>query len=116
MVLRREACAASGLPESAGLRRTHSGRTCARRLAANRSPPPTPTPHGTRDRRAHAGPGPGARGACASATSTGLVVGLGEITTQTYVDFQAIVRDTVRDIGYTRADYGFDYLTCGTLV
>ena len=34
----------------------------------------------------------------------------------TYVDFQAIVRDTVRDIGYTHADYGFDYLTCGTLV
>ena len=41
---------------------------------------------------------------------------LGEISTSTYVDFQAIVRDTVRDIGYTRADYGFDYLTCGTLV
>ena len=41
---------------------------------------------------------------------------LGEITTHTYVDFQAIVRDTVRDIGYTRADYGFDYQTCGTLV
>ena len=41
---------------------------------------------------------------------------LGEISTDTYVDFQAIVRDTVRDIGYTRADYGFDYLTCGTLV
>ena len=41
---------------------------------------------------------------------------LGEISTTTYVDFQAIVRDTVRDIGYTRADYGFDYQTCGTLV
>ena len=41
---------------------------------------------------------------------------LGEITTTTYVDFQAVVRDTVRDIGYTRADYGFDYQTCGTLV
>ena len=41
---------------------------------------------------------------------------LGEITTDTYIDFQAIVRDTVRDIGYTRADYGFDYQTCGTLV
>jgi S-adenosylmethionine synthetase len=41
---------------------------------------------------------------------------LGEISTSIYVDFQAIVRDTVRDIGYTRADYGFDYLTCGTLV
>ena len=34
----------------------------------------------------------------------------------TYVDFQTVVRDTVRDIGYTKAEYGFDYLTCGTLV
>ena len=41
---------------------------------------------------------------------------LGEISTTTYIDFQSIVRETVRDIGYTRADYGFDYLTCGTLV
>jgi S-adenosylmethionine synthetase len=41
---------------------------------------------------------------------------LGEISTTTYVDFQSVVRDTVRQIGYTRADYGFDYLTCGTLV
>ena len=57
-----------------------------------------------------------ARVACETATTTGLVVVLGEITTSTYVDFQAIVRDTVREIGYTRADYGFDYLTCGTLV
>ncbi len=59
---------------------------------------------------------PAARVACETATTTGLVLVLGEISTQTYVDFQAIVRDTVRDIGYTRADYGFDYLTCGTLV
>jgi S-adenosylmethionine synthetase len=58
----------------------------------------------------------GARVACETATTTGLVMVLGEITTSTYVDFQAVVRDTVRDIGYTRADYGFDYLTCGTLV
>jgi S-adenosylmethionine synthetase len=57
-----------------------------------------------------------ARVACETATTTGLVLVLGEITTSTYVDFQAVVRDTVRDIGYTRADYGFDYLTCGTLV
>jgi S-adenosylmethionine synthetase len=57
-----------------------------------------------------------ARVACETATTTGLVLVLGEITTKTYVDFQSIVRDTVRDIGYTRADYGFDYLTCGTLV
>ena len=54
--------------------------------------------------------------ACEAATTTGLVMVLGEISTSTYVDFQAVVRDTVRDIGYTRADYGFDYLTCGTLV
>jgi S-adenosylmethionine synthetase len=57
-----------------------------------------------------------ARVACETATTTGLVLVLGEISTSTYVDFQAIVRDTVRDIGYTRAEYGFDYLTCGTLV
>src|SRR5215213_4383620 len=59
---------------------------------------------------------PHARVACETATTTGLVLVLGEITTHTYIDFQAIVRDTVRDIGYTRADYGFDYQTCGTLV
>ena len=59
---------------------------------------------------------PNARVACETATTTGLVVVLGEISTDTYVDFQQVVRDTVRDIGYTRADYGFDYQTCGTLV
>ncbi len=59
---------------------------------------------------------PDARVACETATTTGLVMVLGEISTSTYVDFQAIVRDTVCDIGYTHADYGFDYLTCGTLV
>jgi S-adenosylmethionine synthetase len=59
---------------------------------------------------------PDARVACETATTTGLVIVLGEITTTTYVDFQAVVRDTVRDIGYTRADYGFDYQTCGALV
>jgi S-adenosylmethionine synthetase len=59
---------------------------------------------------------PAARVACETATTTGLVLVLGEITTTTYIDFQAVVRDTVRDIGYTRADYGFDYQTCGTLV
>ena len=59
---------------------------------------------------------PDARVACETATTTGLVLVLGEITTDTYVDFQSVVRDTVRDIGYTRADYGFDYQTCGTLV
>jgi S-adenosylmethionine synthetase len=59
---------------------------------------------------------PNARVACETATTTGLVLVLGEITTKTYIDFQSIVRDTVRDIGYTKAEYGFDYQTCGTLV
>jgi S-adenosylmethionine synthetase len=59
---------------------------------------------------------PFARVACETATTTGLVLVLGEISTKIYVDLQAVVRDTVRDIGYTRAEYGFDYLTCGTLV
>jgi S-adenosylmethionine synthetase len=59
---------------------------------------------------------PEARVACETATTTGLVIVLGEITTKTYVDFQQVVRDTVRDIGYTRSDYGFDYETCGTLI
>src|SRR6187401_198015 len=59
---------------------------------------------------------PNARVACETATTTGLVMVLGEITTEIYVDFQTVVRDTVKAIGYTRADYGFDYLTCGTLV
>jgi S-adenosylmethionine synthetase len=59
---------------------------------------------------------PDARVACETATTTGLVIVLGEITTSTYIDFQAVVRETVREIGYTKADYGFDYQTCGALV
>jgi S-adenosylmethionine synthetase len=60
---------------------------------------------------------PEARVACESATTTGLVIVLGEISTRAeYVDVPSIVRETVRDIGYTKAEYGFDYLTCGTLV
>ncbi len=59
---------------------------------------------------------PVARVACETATTTGLVIVLGEISTTTYIDFQAVVRETVREIGYTRADYGFDYETCGTMV
>jgi S-adenosylmethionine synthetase len=59
---------------------------------------------------------PDARVACETATTTGLVIVLGEITTSTYVDFQAVVRNTVREIGYTRSDFGFDYETCGTLI
>jgi S-adenosylmethionine synthetase len=57
-----------------------------------------------------------ARVACETATTTGLVLVFGEITTSTYIEFQNVVRDTVRDIGYTSADYGFDYQTCGTIV
>ncbi|HEY7065563.1 MAG TPA: methionine adenosyltransferase [Chloroflexota bacterium] len=48
--------------------------------------------------------------------TTGTVIVGGEITTQTYVDMQKLVREVVRDIGYTRAKYGFDYETCGVLV
>jgi len=60
---------------------------------------------------------PEARVACESATTTGLVMVLGEISTKAdFVDVPTIVRETVRDIGYTKAEYGFDYLTCGTLV
>jgi S-adenosylmethionine synthetase len=59
---------------------------------------------------------PAARVACEAATTTGTVLVLGEITTTTYVEFQNVVRDTIREIGYTDARYGFDYRTCGTLV
>jgi S-adenosylmethionine synthetase len=60
---------------------------------------------------------PYARVACETATTTGLVMVLGEISTEAeYIDVPTIVRDVVKDIGYTKADYGFDYLTCGTLV
>ncbi len=59
---------------------------------------------------------PMARVACETATTTGTVIVLGEITTTTYVDFQAVIRETVRNIGYTDARFGFDYRTCGTLV
>ena len=57
-----------------------------------------------------------ARVACETATTTGLVIVLGEISTSTYIDFQQVVRETVREIGYTRSDYNFDYETCGTLI
>ena len=59
---------------------------------------------------------PNARVACETATTTGLVVVMGEISTSIYVDFQQVVRDTVQGIGYTSADYGFDYQTAGVLV
>jgi S-adenosylmethionine synthetase len=59
---------------------------------------------------------PDARVACESAVTTGLVLVMGEITTSTYVDLNALVRDIVLDIGYTRAKFGFDGETCGVLV
>ena len=58
---------------------------------------------------------PMSRVACETATTTGLVLVMGEITTNAYVDIQKIVRDTVREIGYTRGKYGFDADTCGVI-
>ena len=58
---------------------------------------------------------PAGRVACETAASTGMVHIMGEITTNCYVDFQKIVRDVVRDIGYTRAKYGFDADTCAVI-
>ncbi len=59
---------------------------------------------------------PMSRVACETCTTTGLVMVMGEITTKAYVDIQKIVRDTVAEIGYTRAKYGFDASTCGVMV
>ena len=59
---------------------------------------------------------PMSRVACETCTTTGLVMVMGEITTNAYVDIQKIVRDTITEIGYTRAKYGIDATTCGVLV
>lgn len=59
---------------------------------------------------------PNARVACETSVTTGLVLVFGEITTSTYVDIQSLVRDVVRDIGYTRGKFGFDADTCGVIV
>ncbi|MCI7262058.1 MAG: methionine adenosyltransferase [Clostridium sp.] len=59
---------------------------------------------------------PMSRVACETACTTGLVVVMGEITTNGYVDIQKTVRETVREIGYDRAKYGFDCDTCGVIV
>ncbi len=59
---------------------------------------------------------PYARVACETATTTGLVAVMGEITCDAYVDIPKIVRETIEEIGYTRAKYGFDAETCGVLV
>ena len=58
---------------------------------------------------------PMSRVACETATTTGIVMVMGEITTKAYVEIQKIVRETVREIGYDRAKYGFDCDTCGVL-
>ena len=59
---------------------------------------------------------PMSRVACETACTTGLVLVMGEITTSGYVDIQKTVRETVREIGYDRAKYGFDCDTCGVIV
>ncbi|MHB1404890.1 MAG: methionine adenosyltransferase [Desulfitobacteriaceae bacterium] len=59
---------------------------------------------------------PYARVACETAVTTGLVLVYGQITTKCYVDIPQIVRDTIREIGYTRAKYGFDADTCSVLL
>src|SRR5699024_3933814 len=58
---------------------------------------------------------PNARVACETMVTTGMVLVSGEITTTTYVDIPAIVRQTIKEIGYTRAKYGFDAETCAVL-
>ncbi len=59
---------------------------------------------------------PMSRVACETCCTTGLVMVMGEITTHAYVDIQKVVRETVREIGYDRAKYGFDCDTCGVIV
>ena len=58
---------------------------------------------------------PMSRVACETCCTTGVVMVMGEITTKAYVDIPKIVRDTVREIGYTRGKYGFDADTCGVI-
>ncbi len=58
---------------------------------------------------------PNARVACETAVTTGLVMVMGEISTNCYVDFQKVVRETIREIGYTRAKFGFDCDTCAVI-
>lgn len=59
---------------------------------------------------------PMSRVACETCTTTGLVMVMGEITTKAYVDIQKIVRDTVKEIGYTKSEHGFDANTCAVMV
>jgi S-adenosylmethionine synthetase len=59
---------------------------------------------------------PDSRVACETATTTGMIIVFGEITTKTYVEIPELVRDVVRDVGYTHSKYGFDAKTCGVVV
>lgn len=59
---------------------------------------------------------PKARVACETATTTGLICVMGEITTKAYVDIDKIARQTVKEIGYSHSEYGFDHETCGVMV
>ncbi len=59
---------------------------------------------------------PNSRVACETACTTGLVLVMGEVTTNSYVDIQKVVRNTIKEIGYDRAKYGFDADTCGVIV
>ncbi len=59
---------------------------------------------------------PYGRVACETAVTNGLVFVLGEITTKTYVEIPELVRRVIRDIGYTKPEYGFDYRSCGVMV
>src|SRR5205823_15061375 len=59
---------------------------------------------------------PMSRVACETATTTGLIIVIGEITTDAYVDISTIARDVARDIGYTRGKFGFEADTCGVMV
>ena len=58
---------------------------------------------------------PNSRVACETLVTTGIAIIAGEITSKTYADLPRIVRDTIRDVGYTRAKFGFDYETCAVL-
>jgi S-adenosylmethionine synthetase len=58
---------------------------------------------------------PTGRVACESLLTTGLVIVAGEITTSCYVDIPRVARETIREVGYTRAKYGFDFETCGVI-
>ena len=59
------------------------------------------------------GKDPYARVACETAVTNGLIIVLGEITTDCYIEIPQIVRRVVRDVGYTRPEYGFEYQSCG---